>query len=99
MDMGDYLFVIVCTGLWIVFGWALATRPAVLDRAWTRVRGLPLAAKPVVWVAFLPWLSGLAVWESRWGTPRARRIAVALVALAFIAFWSSLTFSGGGRSS
>ena len=28
--MGAYLFVIVCTGLWIVFGWALATRPIVL---------------------------------------------------------------------
>ena len=96
--MGAYLFVIVCTGLWIVFGWALVTRPVVLDRAWARVRGLPLFAKPVVWVAFFPWLSGLAVWESRRGTPRARRIAVALVALAFIVFWSSLTVGGGGSS-
>jgi hypothetical protein len=96
--MGAYLFVVVCTGLWIVFGWALASRPVVLDRAWDRVHGLPLIAKPFVWVAFFPWLSGLAVWESRWGTPRARRIAVALVALAFIAFWSSVTL-GGGRTS
>jgi hypothetical protein len=96
--VGAYLFVIVCTGLWIVFGWALATRPAVLDRTWAGVRGLPLIAKPVVWVAFFPWLSGLAVWESNRGTPRARRIAVALVALAFIAFWSSLTFGGGGST-
>ena len=96
--MGAFLFVIVCTAIWIGFGWALATRPVVLDRAWDRVRGLPLIAKPVVWVAFFPWLSGLAVWESHWGTPRARRIAVALVALAFIVFWSSLTFGGGGSS-
>ena len=96
--MGAYLFVVVCTGLWIVFGWALATRPIVLDRTWDRVRGLPLVAKPVVWVAFFPWLSGLAVWESHWGTPRARRIAVALVALAFIVFWASMTFGGGGSS-
>ena len=96
--MGAYLFVIVCTGLWIVFGWALATRPTVLDRTWAGVRGLPLIARPVVWVAFFPWLSGLAVWESNRGTPRARRIAVALVALAFIAFWSSLTFGGGGST-
>jgi hypothetical protein len=43
----------------------------------------------------LPWLSGLAVWESNWRTPRARRIAVALVALAFIVFWSSMTFGRG----
>ena len=94
--MGDYFFVVVCTGIWILFGVALASRPVVLDRAWARVRGLPLVAKPVVWVAFFPWLSGLAVWESRWGSPRARRIAVALVALAFIVFWSSLTLAGGG---
>ncbi len=66
--MGAYLFVIVCTGLWIVFGWALATRPTVLDRTWAGVRRLPLIAKPVVWVAFFPWLSGLAVWESNRGT-------------------------------
>ena len=91
--MGEYLFVIACTSLWIVFGWTLATRPIVLDRAWARVRGLPLVAKPVVWVAFLPWLSGLAVWESRWGTPNTRRIAVGLVALAFIVFWLSMTFA------
>lgn len=45
--MGAYLFVIVCTGLWIAFGWALATRPMVLDRAWARVRGRPLVAKRV----------------------------------------------------
>jgi hypothetical protein len=38
------------------------------------------------------------VWESHRGTPRARRIAVALVALAFIVFWSSVTFAGGGSS-
>lgn len=96
--MGAYLFLVVCTGLWIAFGWALATRPVVLDRAWARVRGLPSIATPVVWVAFFPWLSGLAVWESDWGTPRARRVAVALVALAFIVFWSLVTFNGGGTS-
>jgi hypothetical protein len=97
-DMGAHLFVVVCTGIWIAFGWALATRPVVLDQAWGRVRAVPLLAKPVAWFAFFPWLSGLAVWESNWRTPRARRIAVALVALAFIVFWSSVTFGGGGSS-
>ena len=96
--MGAYLFVVVCTGVWIVFGWALATRPILLDWAWAGVRGLPLLAKPVVGVAFFPWLSGLAVWESHWGSARARRIAVALVALAFIVFWASVTFEGGGSA-
>ena len=96
--MGAYLFVVVCTGLWIAFGWALASRPVLLDQAWDRVSGLPLIAKPFVWVAFFPWLTGLAVWESNRGTTGVRRIAVALVALAFIVFWSSLTFGGGGSS-
>ena len=94
--MGAYLFFIVCTGLWIVFGWALATRPVVLDRAWVRVRGLPLVAKPVVWIAFFPWLSGLAVWESSWGTPHARRMPSRWSRLAFIVFWASLTFRRRG---
>jgi hypothetical protein len=97
--MSAYLFFTVCTGIWIAFGWALATRPAVLDRTWGRVRGLPLLAKPVVWVALLPWLTGLAVWESNWRTPRARGIAVALVAVAFVVFWSSVTFGDGGGGS
>ena len=95
--MGAYLFVLACTGAWIAFGWALATRPILLDRAWDRV-GLPLPARPVVLVAFFPWLSGLAVWESNLGTARARRIAVTLMALAFIVFWSLMTFGGGGSA-
>ena len=98
--MGAYVFFIVCTGLWLAFGWALAARPAVLARTWGRVRGLPLLAKPLVWIAFLPWLSGLAIWESNWATPRARRLLVLLVAVAFIAFWALTTLqAAGGRSS
>jgi hypothetical protein len=94
--MGAYLFFVVCTGLWLAFGWALAAHPAAIDRAWAGVRGLPLIVKPVVWIAFLPWLSGLAIWESRWMTPHARGVLVALVAAAFIVFWAALTFSIGG---
>jgi hypothetical protein len=94
--MGAYIFFIVCTSLWLAFGWALASRPAVLDRTWASVRGLPLLAKPVLWIAFLPWLSGLAIWESHWRTPRARRLLVLLVAVACIVFWASTIFRYGG---
>ena len=96
--MGAYLFFVVCTAIWIAFGWALATRPAALDRAWAGVRGLPLIAKPVVWIAFVPWLSGLAIWVGGWRSPHARRVLVGLVAVAFIFFWASVTFptAGGG---
>jgi hypothetical protein len=97
--MGAYLFFIVCTAIWLAFAWALASRPSTLDRAWAGVRGLPLIAKPVVWIAFLPWLSGLAIWESKWKTPYARGIAVGLVALAFIFFWAAVTFPGSGGGS
>jgi len=51
-----------------------------------------LRLRPFVWVAFLPWLSGLAICESGWSTPRARRLLVTLVAVAFIVFWASTTF-------
>jgi hypothetical protein len=97
--MGAYLFFVVCTGIWIAFGWALATRPAALDRAWAGVRGLPLIAKPVVWIALLPWLSGLAIWESGWMTPHARRVLVGLVAAAFIVFWALVTIPPAGGAS
>ena len=96
--MGAYLFFIVATGIWFAFGWMLATRPVLLDRAWGGVRRLPLLAKPMVWIAFLPWLSGLAIWESGWRTPRARLIAVMGVALAFIVFWWSGTPARGTSS-
>ena len=96
--MGPYLFFIVATGIWIAFGWTLAIRPVLLDRAGGGVRRLPLLAKPIVWIAFLPWLSGLAIWESGWRTRRARLIAVLVLALAFIAFWWSGTPAGGTPS-
>src|SRR5688572_11287309 len=95
--MGDYLFFVGCVGLWLAFAWALVARPVVLDRAWHGVRRLPMVVEAVVWVAFLPWLSGLAIWESGWRTPQVRRLAVLAVAGAFIAFWALLTFTGGGE--
>jgi hypothetical protein len=96
--MGPYLFFVVATGIWIAFGWTLAIRPVLLDRAWGGVRRLPLLAKPIVWIAFLPWLSALAIWESGWRTPRARLISVVVVAFAFIVFWWSGTPAAGTSS-
>lgn len=92
--MAGYLFFIFATSIWIWFGWTLATRPAVLDRAWSGVRALPLLAKPIVWIGLLPWLSGLAIWESGWRTPRVRLIAVIALAIGFTLFWWSGTPAG-----
>jgi hypothetical protein len=55
--------------------------------------------KPVISVALLPGLAGLAVWESSWRTPHARGSSVALVAIVFIVFSFSTAFGGGGASS
>lgn len=90
--MRDYISYAVCVGLWAAFGWALVSRPVALDRAWRAVRDLPLPVEALAWIAFLPWLSGLAVWESGWRGAHARSLAVLGVAVAFIVFWSILTF-------
>jgi|SRR5215208_2393927 len=97
--MGTYLFYVVCVSIWFAFVWALLARPVVLDRAWVGMHRLPLLVKPLVWVAFLPWLGGLAIWESGWRDAHARRIAVVLVAITFIVFWTIVTFPSGGGSS
>lgn len=96
--MGAYLFFVTCVGLWVAFAWAMQQRPAMLDQTWGSVRRLPFVAKPFVWLAFFPWLSGLAIWESDWRTTRARRIAVIVLAVSFIVFWSSVTFGEGTSS-
>jgi hypothetical protein len=89
--MGGYFFLIVAIGAWVAFGFVLATRPVLLDQMWGAVRSLPAAAKPLVWIAFLPWLAGLAAWESNWGTRRVRLIVVVMIAAAWIAFWAAST--------
>jgi len=47
------------------------------------VRDLPLVVEGMLWLAFLPWLLGTAVWESSW--PDALRVALVVV---FAAGWT-----------
>jgi hypothetical protein len=94
--MGNVISFTFCIAIWGIFGWALLERPRMLDDAWAGVRRTPLVLKPFLWIAFLPWLGGLAIWESGRGTATARRLAVAVLAAAFVAFWSLLTFAPGG---
>lgn len=93
--MGNLLSLTFGVAIWAIFGWALVQRPVMLDEAWTGVRRAPLALKPFLWLAFLPWLSGLAIWHSGRGSVLARRVAVGALAAAFVAFWSLLTFGPG----
>lgn len=50
--------------LWVGFTVALIVNPEWLDTLWQWVRGLPLIAEILVWIAFLPITVGLWIWTS-----------------------------------
>src|SRR4051812_3081419 len=58
-------FVVVLV-LWIAFGLALVLRQENLDTAWTAFRTAPLPLQVVEGVVLLPWVLGLAAWETSW---------------------------------
>jgi hypothetical protein len=51
-------------GMWLAF-FALLLADQ-LDGLWDSIRELPLLVEIVLWVAFLPWMLGMAVWTSSW---------------------------------
>jgi hypothetical protein len=53
-------------GMWLAF-FALLFADQ-LDEIWSWIRDLPLIAEIVLWIAFLPWMLGMAVWTSSWDT-------------------------------
>ncbi len=73
--------------LWFGFAIALVVDHEWLDLLWNSVRALPSVAEIIVWVAFLPIMVGLWIWESSW-TAIAR-----LLALAGIGVWTLLAVS------
>jgi hypothetical protein len=86
-----YVFFILMVSLWLAFAAVLVTAPTRLDGTWHTVRALPLAVEGVVWLVFLPWMVGLAVWERRWTLP-ARLLLVAVLAIG----WTLVAFPRGG---
>ena len=54
-----------------------------LDEVWSAIRDLPLLVEVGVWVAFLPWMLGTAVWASSW--PAVVRV---LLVLCFAVGWT-----------
>jgi hypothetical protein len=52
--------------MWVAFAVLLVAAPDVVESLWSRVRDLPLVAELVFWVLFLPWMLGMAVWQSSW---------------------------------
>lgn len=72
--------------VWMVAMWAVFFALLAADRlgdVWASVRDLPLVVEGILWLAFLPWLLGTAVWESSW--PDALRVALVVL---FAAGWT-----------
>lgn len=77
----------VFAAAWAAFGLAIVRDRPSLDRAWVRVRRLPLLAQALAWLLFLPILAGLWVWRTGW--PSIARLAV----VVGLAGWSLLIFA------
>jgi hypothetical protein len=79
--IGATLWFLWMVGMWMAF-FALLFADQ-LDEIWRSVRDLPFVAEMVLWVLFLPWMLGMAVWTTSWAT----WIRVALVA-CFAVGWT-----------
>jgi hypothetical protein len=56
-----------------------------LEGLWNAIRDLPLVVEVVLWVAFLPWMLGTAVWTRSWSTAlRALLLAVFAIGWAIV---------------
>jgi hypothetical protein len=77
-----FLFMV---GSWIGFGVAAVWYPEALTDFWEWGRGLPLVAEIALWIATLPWMLALAVFETAWADWVQVSLIVAL-ALSWIVF-------------
>ena len=57
---------------------------------------MPALQAWLVSIATLPWMIGLAVWESGWRTAAVRTALVALIAIGFIVASFNIAFVGDG---
>ena len=89
--LGTYAIVIFAI-LWVGFAIALAVNREWLDLLWNWARALPSVAEIIVWVLFLPIMTGLWIWESSWPT------LLRLLAFAGIVVWTFLAVSSFRRA-
>ena len=68
---------------WAIVTALLVASPDTVDRFWQWSRDLPLWLKAVEWIILLPWMIGIAIWQSDWANS-ARIAAIALVACGWI---------------
>jgi hypothetical protein len=79
--------IVIFAMLWVGFAIALVVNPESLDLLWNWVRALPSVAEIIVWVLFLPIMTGLWIWESSWPA------LVRLLGFAGIVAWTVLAVS------
>jgi hypothetical protein len=84
--------IVIFAALWVGFAIALVVNREWLDLLWNWVRALPPVAEIIVWVAFLPGMVGLWIWESSW------LALVRLLAFAGIVGWTLLAVSSFVRA-
>ena len=73
--------------VWLAFIATAFASPAVLTDIWEWAIGLPVHFQVILWVLALPWMIGLAVFES--DLSAVARILV-IAATAVISFWTFL---------
>lgn len=83
----SFYAILIFVILWVGFAVALGVNREWLDILWNSVRELPLVPEVFVWIALLPIMVGLWIWQSSW--PALLRI----LGLAGIAGWTLLAVS------
>lgn len=90
-SLGAILWFVWMVAMWLAFFVLLfADR---LDDLWRAILQLPLIVEIILWVLFLPWMLGMAVWTSTW----ADWLRVALV-LCFAVGWTIVSYPRGKKA-
>jgi hypothetical protein len=84
--------IVIFAVLWVGFAIALVVNREWLDLLWNWVRALPMVARILVWVLFLPGTVGLWIWESSWPA------LVRLLAFGGMVGWTLLAVSSFFRA-
>jgi hypothetical protein len=72
-------------GTWVAFGVAAVWYPGTLTDFWEWGQRLPLAAEIGLWIGTLPWMLGLAVFETAW-PDWAQVTVIAALAVTWVLF-------------
>jgi hypothetical protein len=81
------LWFLVMVGMWGAFIALAAVSPETLAEIWTWVRDRSWPIEVLLWIVFLPWMIGLAIWQSGWADG-LRWLLIAVLAFGWsVASW------------